>query len=218
MIVDYISSTLSCLRWNSTDSSLKGVEGNYIVGCTRWENQNELKIYTVSRTEDGNLEFLENPSEKLDHSVRKLSTFGKSNLICCKENGNATLYSIDQTSLDYRVNEVKNWDNLSKFALTDVIVDLSKKCLVLTSEDGYLYFIDINSTNYKVTKSKEEVSKSSITCIELLNSTDYILGNDIGSLKLYDVRKGQVNLEFNLGKFSLNLVLFFIKLIFSILN
>lgn len=199
MIVDYISSTLSCLRWNSNESTINSVEGNYIVGCTHWESTNELKVYSVTRSTDGNLEFIENPSKKLDCTVKKLATFGKSNVICCKENGNATLYSIDQTSLDYQINEIKNWPNLSEFALTDVVVDLSKKSLVLSSEDGYLHFIDINSTNYKVTKSKE-VSKSSITCVELLNTSEYIFGNEIGSLKLYDVRKGEVNLNFNFGK------------------
>ena len=185
MIVDYVSNTISCLRWNSVD-------GNYIVGCTHWESTNELKIYSISRSKEGNLEFVENSSAcNLDCSIRKLATFGKSSVICCKENGSATLYSIDQTSLDYQINEIKNFDKLSQFALTDIVVDLSKKNLVLASEDGCLHFIDINSTNYKTSKSKE-LSKSAITCIELLNTSEYIFGNEIGSLKLYDLRKGDV--------------------------
>lgn len=198
MIVDYISSTLSCLRWNPNESAISSVEGSYVVGCTHWESTNELKVYSVTRGEGG-LEFVENPSRQLECAVKKLATFGKSNVICAKENGSASLYSIDPTSLEYRVSDVCLWNGLSKFALTDIVVDLSKKSLVLSSEDGYLHFIDINSTNYKTSKSKE-VSKSAITCIELLNSSEYIFGNEIGSLKLYDVRKGEVNLDFNLGE------------------
>ena len=175
------------------------MDGNYIVACTHWEPQNELKVYTVSRSAEGNLELIENLSRSLDCSVKRLATFGKSNVITCKEDGCATLYSIDPTSRNYEINEIKNWPNLSKLALTDIVVDLSKKSLVMSAEDGHLYSIDINSTNYKVTKSKE-VSKSSITCIELLNTSEYIFGNEIGSLQLYDVRKGEVNLDFNLGK------------------
>ena len=200
MIVDYISSTLSCIRWNPTESAINSLEGSYVIGCTHWESTNELKIYSVTRSETGNgLEFVESPPKALDCSVKKLATFGKSNVICAKENGGAALYSIEPTSLEYQVNEIASWDALSKFALTDIVVDLSKKSLVLSAEDGYLHFIDINSANYKVSKSKE-LSKSAITCIELLNSSEYIFGNEIGSLKLYDVRKGEVNLDFNLGE------------------
>jgi len=197
MIVDYVSNTISCLRWNSTESSINSVDGNYLVTSTHWELQNQLNVFNVNRGEKS-LELVKSSSKPVECSVQKLATFGKSNVIACKENGSASLYSVDQTSSNYQINEIKNWSNLSNLPLTDIVVDLSKKSLVLSGEDGYLHFIDINSTNYKATKSKEELSKSSITCIELLNTSEYIFGNEIGSLKLYDVRKGEVNLNFNL--------------------
>ena len=178
---------ISKLRWKSD------VESSWV--CATVDNipNNLLIIYGLQKAPNyDDLEIQKQGLSNVSAGVTQLCTFNSNYIFVLLNNGQVLLKMISKSSF----NDLHYWKNITPYSFTDVIFHKPMNCGVATGQDGFLYYFDI--LNYSLTKS-QNISGTSLTCLDSLSQNEFICGNEAGYLKLVDIR--QQKTSFSLGEY-----------------
>jgi len=179
---------ISKLRWKSDNDS------SWICGTIDNYPSNVLMIYALDKTPKyDDLEIQKLGSVNVPAGVSQLCTFNSNYLLVLLNNGQVLLKKISQTSFT----DLHSWKNLTPFSFNDVIYHKPMNCAITAGQDGLLHFFNILNIHSPPTKS-QNISGTSLTCLDLLNQNEIICGNEAGYLKVVDVRQQKASLS--LGK------------------
>ncbi|KAI1301623.1 Nucleoporin Nup43 [Halotydeus destructor] len=183
MLLEYISSKLSSVRWKSLSSN--GTGSNVIIGGT-WDNTpcNKVIAWSVNTFQAPTVEIQHESEAEVNSDVNRICTFMDRFAVVSLGSGDVVLFNIN----DGKLGEAQQWKSIHDGVCTDIVFLEQSKELISCGEDGHLNQLTLDGRHKKCSK----ISATNLECLDVLSAHEVITGNSAGYLKVYDTRGSNV--------------------------